>query len=173
MAWSGKELLASIKNQRWTKWKRWVSYLRRRHNIGEIARQLFPASKASGRLIVRLIKQVFDTEMADEHEHPGVVRCGQTCCWNACYWSQPWGQAWHLGSKFLGMVRNQLFWKGECVWTGTSRRWLRQGWEQYWWTSSSIVLSLNSTNHDEYTLFPVQLTSPRSFSTASTRLILL
>ena len=46
------------------KWKRWVSYLRRRHSIGEIVKQLFPASKASGRLTVRLIKLEFLMEMA-------------------------------------------------------------------------------------------------------------
>ena len=32
--------------------------MRRRHNIGEIARQLFPASKVSGRLTVRLVNNL-------------------------------------------------------------------------------------------------------------------
>ena len=40
-------------NQSWSKWSRWESCWRRLQSNGEIARLLFPASKASGRLTVR------------------------------------------------------------------------------------------------------------------------
>ena len=39
-------------------WNRWVSCWRRRRTNGEIARQLFPASKVSGRLTVRLVNNL-------------------------------------------------------------------------------------------------------------------